>query len=137
MHALLWSLAIAGSVWLVLLGILMVAGRASAAREVATLLPNLVRLFKGLIKDPRVPRRSKLWLWVAVAWVVSPIDLVPEFLPVIGPLDDAVMAAIVLRHIARRAGTEVIAEHWHGSLQSRAVLLRIAGLPANPTVAAD
>jgi uncharacterized membrane protein YkvA (DUF1232 family) len=63
----------------------------------------------------------------ALAWFVSPVDLVPEFVPVLGPLDDVVLAALVLRHVLRKAGRDVIAEHWSGDQATLGVLLRIAG----------
>ncbi len=93
-RTLLIALAIAAGVYLVAIGALVVAGRRTAAREVATLLPNLARLFKGLIGDPRVPRSSKALLLFGAAWIASPIDLIPEFIPFLGPLDDAVVAAL-------------------------------------------
>ncbi len=93
---------------------LYLVGRRSAAGELAMLLPNLLRLFKGLLGDPRVPRRSKALLLLGAAWIASPIDLIPEFIPVLGPLDDAVVAALILRHVVRTAGGEVLAAHWHG-----------------------
>jgi uncharacterized membrane protein YkvA (DUF1232 family) len=106
-------------------------GKRTAAKEVATLLPNLLRLFKGLIKDPRVPRGSKALLLVGAAWVASPIDLIPEFIPVLGPLDDAVVAAVILRHVLRTAGPDVVAEHWRGDAATLERLLRLfkAGTP--------
>ena len=67
-------------------------------------------------------------LGFAIAWFVSPIDLVPEFIPVFGPLDDAVVAALVLRHVLRKAGRDVIAEHWSGDEATLGVLLRVAGV---------
>ena len=129
MHAILVGLAVALAVWVVAMVALILAGRRTAARELATLLPNLLRLFKGLMKDPRVPRGSKVLLAVAIAWVVSPIDLVPEFLPVVGPLDDAVVAALVLRHVLKRAGRDVIAEHWHGDPATLDLILRLSRAP--------
>jgi uncharacterized membrane protein YkvA (DUF1232 family) len=113
-RTLLIALAVAVIVYALVIAALFLAGRRSAAREAAALLPNLILLFKGLIGDPRVPRRSKWLLIVAAAWVASPIDLIPEFIPVLGPLDDAVMAALVLRHLLRTAGRAVVAEHWRG-----------------------
>jgi len=113
--------------WLVALVVLFALGRRVAARELATLLPNLVLLFRGLIKDRRVPRGSKALLAMAIVWVVSPIDLVPEFLPVIGPLDDAVMAALVLRHVIRRAVKDVVAQYWRGDPATLELILRVAG----------
>ena len=129
MRGLLIGLAVAAAVWLVAVALLWVFGRRVAAKELATLLPHLVGLFRGLVRDPRVPRRTKAWLWVGVAWFVSPIDLVPEFIPVLGPLDDAVVAALVLRHVVRKAGREVVAEHWTGDERTLGVLLRVAGAP--------
>ncbi len=102
-------------VWIVAIAGLAVAGRRSAARELATLLPNLVVLFHGLLRDPRVSRGSKALVWFAVVWVVSPIDLIPEFIPIAGPLDDAVVAALVLRHVLRRSGADVVGDHWRGN----------------------
>jgi len=101
-------------VWVIAIAALAIAGRSSAARELATLLPNLVVLFRGLLRDPRVSRGSKALVWFAIVWVVSPIDLIPEFIPIAGPLDDAIVAALVLRHVLRRSGAEVVAEHWRG-----------------------
>jgi uncharacterized membrane protein YkvA (DUF1232 family) len=101
-------------VWLVAIVALVVAGRRSAARELATLIPNLVVLFRGLLGDPRVPRSSKVWIWIAIVWFVSPIDLIPEFIPVAGPLDDAIVAALVLRHVLKRTDRQVLSDHWRG-----------------------
>jgi len=105
---------VAVTVWIVAIVVLVIVGRRSAAHELATLLPNLVVLFRGLLRDPRVPRGSKALLWFAAVWVVSPIDLVPEFIPVAGPLDDAIVAALVLRHVLRKSGPEVVGDHWRG-----------------------
>jgi uncharacterized membrane protein YkvA (DUF1232 family) len=118
------ALLVVVAVWLLAIGALVVFGRRSAARELATFIPNVVSLFRGLIRDPRVPRGSKVWLGLAVAWVVSPIDLIPEFIPVAGPLDDAIVVAIVLRHVLRRTDRAVVAEHWRGD---PATLDRILG----------
>ena len=108
------ALATVVGVWLIAILALVAFGRRSAARELAALIPNLVVLFRGLLRDPRVPRSSKLWLWFAVVWVVSPIDLIPEFIPVVGPLDDAIVAALVLRHVLKRTDRSVLAEYWRG-----------------------
>jgi uncharacterized membrane protein YkvA (DUF1232 family) len=121
------ALGIAAALWLVAVVILMVAGRRSAARELATLIPNLVRLFRGLLGDRRVPWQAKAWIAVAVAWVVSPIDLIPEFLPIVGPLDDAIVAALVLRYVVKHTDPEILAEHWRGD---PATLRKIVGMRA-------
>jgi uncharacterized membrane protein YkvA (DUF1232 family) len=122
---LLVALGAAAAVYMVAIAALYLAGRRTGAREVATLLPNLLMLFKGLIRDPRVPRGSKVPLVFGAAWVASPIDLIPEFIPVIGPLDDAVVAALILRHLLRTAGRDVVTEHWRGDPETLARLLRL------------
>jgi uncharacterized membrane protein YkvA (DUF1232 family) len=123
-RAALIGIAIGVGVWLAVVGLLVAFGRRTAARELASLIPNLLALFRGLLRDPRVPRRTKAWLWVGVAWVVSPIDLIPEFLPIVGPLDDAIVAALVLRHVMKRTDRAVLREHWRGD---PATLDRMAG----------
>jgi len=132
-RTILIAVGITAIIWAALVAALVIAGRKSAAKELATLLPNLIGLFRGLIRDPRVPRRSKLLLGLAIAWFVSPIDLIPEFLPVIGPLDDAVVAALVLRSVLRRTGRTIAAEHWRGDPETLERLLRIAGAPTTPS----
>ncbi len=123
MRVLLISLVVVAIIWALAIGLLIVLGRRSQARQLARLIPNLVLLFKGLIQDPRVSRRNKAWLWFAVAWLVSPIDLIPEFIPFLGPLDDAVVAALVQRHVLRTTDGSVLAVHWRGD---PATLKRIA-----------
>ncbi len=113
-HGVIVALAVAATMWLVAILVLMATGRRSAARELATLIPNLLVLFRGLLRDRRVPRGSKLLLGFAVIWLISPIDLIPEFIPVVGPLDDAIVAALVLRHVVKHTGRDVLSEHWRG-----------------------
>jgi uncharacterized membrane protein YkvA (DUF1232 family) len=114
--------AIAGA-WLLMLVALAVAGRKTAARELARLLPDLILLVHGLLRDPRVPRARKVYLLIATAWVASPIDLIPEFVPVVGPLDDVIVVAFVVRSVARSTDRAVIADHWRGSPSMLAKLL--------------
>ena len=127
MRTLLIALAAVAGAYVVAISALFLVGRGTAARELAALLPNLVKLFKGLIRDPRVPRRSKALLFFGAAWIASPIDLIPEFIPVLGPLDDAVVAALILRHLIRSSGREVVADHWHGDPATLERLLRLFG----------
>jgi uncharacterized membrane protein YkvA (DUF1232 family) len=115
-------------IWAVTVTALLVVGRRFAARRLLTLVPNLVVLFRGLLGDARVPFASKLLLGAGLAWIVSPIDLVPEFVPALGPLDDAVVGALVLRHVVRRAGPDVVAAHWRGDDVTLTILLRVAGV---------
>lgn len=107
---------------------LIFSGRRVAAKELATLIPNLLLLFRDLAKDPAVPRAPKIVLGLATIWLVSPIDLLPEFLPVIGPLDDAIVAALVLRHLVRRSGPDVVRKHWRGEAGTLDRILRAAGV---------
>lgn len=115
LRGLLIAAAVVLLVWALAIGALAITGRKTQARALAAFLPNLLVLFRGLLKDPRVQPSSKAWLVFAVVWIASPIDLVPEFIPILGPLDDAVVAALVLRHVLRRTDREVIEAHWRGS----------------------
>lgn len=82
------------------------------AKDLATVLPACVTTARTLRRDPRVPRRVKLAVAFAGLWVLSPIDLIPEFLPIIGPLDDVVVVALTLRYAARRIPPEALLEAW-------------------------
>jgi uncharacterized membrane protein YkvA (DUF1232 family) len=132
MRTLLYALAIAAAIWLVLIAVLFLAGRKTSARELAALIPNTVALFRGLAGDPRVPRREKWLLAGAAIWLASPIDLIPEFIPVLGPLDDAVVAALVIRRLARVAGRDLMTDHWRGDPAVLDRAFRILRIP--PTV---
>ena len=81
-------------------------------RQVAEFLPACVTTARRLRRHPDVPRRAKVALLVAVVWVVSPIDLLPEFLPVIGPLDDVVAVVLLLRYAARSVPRATLLEAW-------------------------
>lgn len=129
MRSLLVALGVVFALWLLVIAVLMLLGKRTHARELAALLPNLVKLFRGLITDERVPRGSKWLLGLATLWVASPVDLVPEFIPILGPLDDVVIAALVLRHLVRKAGPDVVRDHWHGGDQSLQLILRVARIP--------
>ena len=93
------------------------------AKDLATVLPACVTTARRLRKDPRVPRRVKLAVAFAGLWVLSPIDLIPEFLPVIGPLDDIVVVALALRYAARRIPPEALVDAWPAE---RRILDRLA-----------
>jgi uncharacterized membrane protein YkvA (DUF1232 family) len=83
-----------------------------AAKDLATVLPACVTTARRLRRDPRVPRRAKVAVAIAGVWVLSPIDLIPEFLPIIGPLDDVLVVALALRYAARQVPREVLFEAW-------------------------
>jgi uncharacterized membrane protein YkvA (DUF1232 family) len=106
---------------------LIAVGRRAQARALAGFVPDCAVLCRRLLHDPRVPRRRKLALAAMVGYLLMPFDLVPDFVPVAGQLDDALLLALVLRSLVRGAGTAVIAEHWPGPPGSLAVVLRVAG----------
>jgi uncharacterized membrane protein YkvA (DUF1232 family) len=83
-------------------------------KDLVSFLPACVSLLRRLRRDPRVPLRAKIALAVAALWVISPIDLIPEFLPVIGPLDDALVVALALRYAGRHVPRSVLLEAWPG-----------------------
>lgn len=84
-------------------------------KELAGFLPACVTTARRLRRDPRVPRRAKVAVGFAAIWVLTPIDLIPEFLPVIGPLDDVVVVALALRYAARPVPRDVLIEAWPGA----------------------
>jgi len=102
------------------------------AKDLATVLPACVTTARRLRKDPRVPTRVKIVVAFAGLWVLSPIDLIPEFLPVIGPLDDVVVVALALRYAARRIPPEALIEAWPAE---RRILERL--VPATAIAATD
>jgi uncharacterized membrane protein YkvA (DUF1232 family) len=131
----LWAevLLILVAIWIVVAIVLVLVGRAILARELALVLPNLIRMFGGLLRDRRVPLRAKIVLGIAGLWLASPIDLIPDFLPIIGSLDDAIVAAIALRFVLRTTDGAIVREHWHGDPATLARLLRIVSLGAPGT----
>ena len=106
--------AIALVVWIGFIVLLVALGRRALARELATLVPNLTRLFAGLVRDPRVPLRTKIVLGATALYLAMPIDVIPDFVPVAGSLDDAIVAAFALRFVVRASSPEIVAEHWPG-----------------------
>jgi uncharacterized membrane protein YkvA (DUF1232 family) len=122
LRGLVTALVIAIALWLLAIVILVALGRRTQARELVGLVPNLVILFRGLLGDDRVPRTTKGLVWFALAWLASPIDLIPEFIPILGPLDDALVAALVLRHVVRRTERAVLVDHWRGGTGTLDVL---------------
>jgi uncharacterized membrane protein YkvA (DUF1232 family) len=105
---------------------LIVAGRHSDARALAGFMPDCVVLVRRLLSDPRVPRRRKLLLALIVGYVAMPFDLVPDFIPIAGHLDDAIVVALLLRAILRSGGEDLLREHWPGPEQSRLLVQRLA-----------
>ena len=108
---------------------LALAGRGPEARALARLVPDCLVLARGLLGDREVPRRCKLALAGLVVYLASPIDLVPDFLPVIGVLDDAIVVVLTLRWIMRVAGPERVRRHWRGTPRGLELVLRVAYRP--------
>ena len=106
---------------------LVVAGRRSDARALAGFVPDCLVLFRRLLGDPEVPRRRKWALALLVGYLAMPIDLIPDFIPVAGQLDDAILVGWILRGLVRGSGREPVVRHWPGPEQSLRVLLRISG----------
>jgi uncharacterized membrane protein YkvA (DUF1232 family) len=123
--------AAAVALWLVLVALLWLH---RPSRELAMpalrALPDLLRLTRRLLADPRTPRKHKAALLVLLVWLISPIDLLPEFLPGIGPLDDIVAAAVILGWVARGSGRERLRELWPGDEAGFTVVARLLRLPA-------
>jgi uncharacterized membrane protein YkvA (DUF1232 family) len=119
-------LAILALAWAILVAALVVSGRTGAAREVASFLPNLVLLFRGLAADERVPRRAKAALILGAIYLAMPIDLIPDFIPIAGQADDAIVAATVLRFVLGSTERSVLYEHWRGDPRTLDRVLAIA-----------
>lgn len=128
------ALAVAGGILLayaILLAILLVSARrhpeALGLRDALRLLPDLLRLLRGLVTDPAVPRSVRVRLVLLIGYLAMPIDLVPDFVPVLGYADDVLVVALVLRSVVRRAGPEALQRHWTGSSEGLAAIRRLAG----------
>ena len=126
------GLVVAGGCLVASWGLLLLLARRlppGILRDLAAFIPDCVTTVRRLRKDPRVPRRAKIAIVVAGLWVASPIDLIPEFLPVIGPLDDIVVVALALRYAGRQVPREVLLGAWPGDPRLLERLLGPAGGP--------
>ncbi len=123
MTSLLIALAAVLATYVLLLGALLAAGRRADAVALARVVPDLLILVRRLAADGHVPRAQRLLLAVLVLYLASPIDLVPDFLPVIGVVDDVLLVVLVLRSVVRAAGPAVVSEHWPGPPRGLELLL--------------
>jgi len=114
------------AVYALFVAALLLFGQRSQARALAGFVPDCVVLFRRLLRDPRVPRRRKLLVVGLIAYLAMPFDLVPDFIPVAGQLDDAILVAVVLRLVLRGSGPALVREHWPGPSSSLDVMLRLA-----------
>lgn len=130
--ALLTGLAL---LWVALVVSLYLVGRRQAEptrlRDALRLIPDVVRLLRRLAADPTLPRGVRIRLTLLLVYLALPIDLVPDFIPVVGYADDAVIVAIALRSVARSAGVEAIDRLWLGTPEGLRAVKQLAGLPAD------
>jgi uncharacterized membrane protein YkvA (DUF1232 family) len=120
-------------VWVALVAVLYVRARKvddpTRLRDVLRLLPDVVRLVRRLAADPTLPRGLRIRLALLVAYLVLPIDLVPDFIPVVGYADDAIVVALALRSVIRVAGPDAIDRHWPGTPEGLGALKRLLAGP--------
>ena len=109
---------------------LLLAGRRTDARALAGFVPDCAVLFGRLLRDRRVPMRRRIALALVVGYLAVPIDVVPDFVPVLGQLDDAVLVALALRALLRGGGRALVEDHWPGPRRSLDAVLRLGGLRA-------
>jgi uncharacterized membrane protein YkvA (DUF1232 family) len=131
-----WAWTLVGAVgglllcWLVLMAVLWLTRPDElSARELLRLLPDVLRLVRRLAGDRTLPRGVRVRLWLLMVYLAVPIDLVPDFLPVVGHADDAIVVALVLRSVVRRAGGAAVERHWPGTPEGLAALRRASQLP--------
>lgn len=119
--------------WLALVGSLYVVGRRyddpTSLKDALRLLPDVVRLLRRLSADPALPRGVRVRLLLLLGYLLMPVDLVPDFIPVVGYADDAVIVALVLRSVTRAAGEEALDRHWPGTPEGLTAVKRLAGVP--------
>jgi uncharacterized membrane protein YkvA (DUF1232 family) len=114
--------------WIVLLLLFWVLRpKGTSVRELVAIVPDLVRMLRSIVGDPTAPMDVRLVLVGLLVWILSPIDLIPEFIPVLGPLDDVVVAIVALRYVRRRVGVDRMRALWPGSEDSFALLGRVVG----------
>jgi uncharacterized membrane protein YkvA (DUF1232 family) len=129
MSAFGWILVAAAAAlvaYLVVIAGLVAAGRRTDARGLAGFIPDCVVLMRRLLCDDRVPRRRKAALIALVGYLSLPLDLVPDFIPIAGQLDDAIVAALALRYVLRAGGSRLLQEHWPGPEVSLKAVVRLA-----------
>jgi uncharacterized membrane protein YkvA (DUF1232 family) len=125
-----WLLLIGGlllGLYAIFVAVLILLGKRQEARALAGFIPDSLMLFKRLLTDRRVPLSSKVLLGAMVLYLAMPFDLVPDFIPVAGQLDDVILVAWVLRYSLKHAGNHLIEQQWPGPQESLGVVLRLVG----------
>jgi uncharacterized membrane protein YkvA (DUF1232 family) len=116
--------------WVALVVALVLARpRGALLREALRLLPDVLRLIRRLAADPGLPRGVRIRLGAVLVYLALPVDLIPDFIPVLGYADDAIIVTAVLRSVVRRAGIGAVRAHWPGTDDGFAALARLTGLP--------
>jgi uncharacterized membrane protein YkvA (DUF1232 family) len=127
-----WGLLLIGiGLYAVAVGFFLAAGRREEARALAGFVPDAAVLISRLARDRRISAPRRALLWLVVGYLALPFDLIPDFLPVAGQADDAVLLAIALRALARGATAEMLREAWPGPDASLRLVLRAAGMESN------
>ena len=118
--------------WLTLVAVMFIAGRkeseSATLADAMRLVPDVIRLVRRLAADPALPRGVRIRLLLLVAYLISPIDLIPDFIPVVGYADDAIIVAWVLRSVTRAAGPEALDRHWPGAPEGLRAVKQLAGV---------
>jgi uncharacterized membrane protein YkvA (DUF1232 family) len=127
-----FAIALAATYLVLLWALLVARPKGSLLNEALRLLPDMLRLLHRLARDPSLPRGARIRLWALLGYLAIPIDLVPDFVPVVGYADDAILVSLVLRSVVRRAGGQAIRRHWPGTPDGLAALSRLAGLDLDP-----
>jgi uncharacterized membrane protein YkvA (DUF1232 family) len=120
------AIALAWSALVILL--LLAKPKGPLLREALRLLPDLLRLLRRLAADRTLPRGVRIRVGLLLAYLAIPIDPIPDFIPVLGYADDAIVVALVLRSTVRRAGHDAVKSHWPGTADGYAALCRLTGL---------
>jgi uncharacterized membrane protein YkvA (DUF1232 family) len=117
------------ALWLLfVLVLLVVKPETGTLREAARIVPDTVRLVHRLARDKSLHRGVRVRLWLLLGYLASPVDLVPDFIPVVGYADDAIITSLVLRSVIKRAGVDEVRAHWPGTPDGLATLLRVCRL---------
>jgi len=132
-HEMLWTFVVVAAVlvaiWLAFVVFVWIIRPDDTSLSDATrLLPDTLRLVRRLSTDRTIPRSTRWWIWALLVYLASPLDLIPDFVPVVGFADDAIVTSFVLRHVIARSGQVKLAQHWPGSPEGLSTLTRLLRL---------
>jgi len=113
------------------LSLVLARPKGSLVQEAMRLLPDTLRLLRRLATDRTLPRGVRVRLWLLFVYLAVPVDIIPDFIPIIGYADDAIIVCVVLRSVVRRAGADAVRRNWPGTEDGLAALWRVAGLPGD------